>query len=417
MTNESSSVSLFPEKRSQKGIGGTAFQRSSSQPNRVVYIISDLSVGGAETVLYRLLSATDQTQWEPVVILLMEGGMLREPIEELGIEVYALKINRKLPTPLDLWRLIRLLRRLQPDVVVGWMYYGCLAAQLANFFLPRSVSVVWSIHYSIASLKNEKPMLAAAIRICAYLSGLPARIVFVSHDGQAKHDGLGFNMANSCVIANGISPTPYMPSPEARALTRAELDLSPESLLIGMVSRYHPTKDYANFLQAAALISQKHPETHFLLVGAGVDEDNSELRRMIEELGLNGRAHLVGERHDIPRLMAALDIFSLSSYCGDSFPTVITEAMACAIPCVVTDVGDAALIVSDSGCVVPPRDPQALTDAWLTMIELGEAGRNRLGRFARKRVLECFPLKTMVHSYESLYKMSLAEKTPVAKKN
>ena len=149
-------------------------------------------------------------------------------------------------------------------------------------------------------------------------------------------------------------------------------------------------EDHANFLQAAALLSTKHQDAQFVLIGRGVDHENRVLRRSLENLGLTDRTHLLGERHDMPRLAAALDIFSLSSAYGESFPNVIGEAMACEVACVVTDVGDAHWIVGDAGRVVPPRDSRALAEAWEQMIELGAEGRTAIGRAARARVIERF---------------------------
>jgi glycosyltransferase involved in cell wall biosynthesis len=375
-----------------------------------MYVISDLSIGGAEMMLYKLLTETDRTRFEPIVVSLMDTGALRERIESLKIAVHTVGVRPRLPTPLALWRLIRLMRRLRPDLIVGWMYHSCLAAQLAGMFTSRQASTLWSIHYSTNSLAEEKWLTALVIRACAFLSRLPHKIIFVSRDGQSKHRQLGFDITNSCVIPNGIDATTFVPSSEARASVRSELGLPGDALIVGMVSRYHPMKDYAGFLRAAALILQAHPETHFLLVGRAVDSENQELRRLIHELGLAHRAHLLGERHDIPRLAAALDVFSLSSYC-ESFPTVIGEAMACAVPCVVTDVGDSALIVGDNtGRVVPPRDSVALAHAWGEMIKLGAEGRVAMGRAALSRVSELFPLKSVVHRYEALYEAVLAER-------
>jgi glycosyltransferase involved in cell wall biosynthesis len=168
-------------------------------------------------------------------------------------------------------------------------------------------------------------------------------------------------------------------------------------------------KDHVNFFRAAALISQTHPETHFLLSGQRVDRDNLTLRRLIQDLGLETRTHLLGERHDMPRLSAALDIFSLSSSYGESFPNVIGEAMACEVPCVVTDVGDAAWMVGSSGRVVPPRDSHALAAAWKEIIELGPAGRRALGCVARSSVINRFALESVVARYQALYETVLTE--------
>jgi glycosyltransferase involved in cell wall biosynthesis len=415
MTNGPSRSSCNPAKRLQPETVPDASLRPCLKLARVMYVISDLSVGGAEMMLYKLLAETDRARFEPVVVLLMDDGALRERVEALGVEVRTLGISRRWPTPLDLWRLVRLTRRLRPDLVVGWMYHGCLAAQLGNFFSTRPAAVLWSIHYSVSTLSEEKWLTAATVRACALLSGMPASIVFVSCDGQSKHGLLGFKTANSCVIPNGISAAAFAPSPEARASVRAELCLPAGAVLIGTIGRYHPVKDHANFLRAASLVSEEHPETHFLLAGRGVDGGNRELRRLVQELGLARRTHMLGERHDIPRLTAALDIFSLSSYC-ESFPTVIGEAMACAVPCAVTDVGDAALIVGDTGRVVPPRNARALADAWSVMINLDDEGRAAMGRVARSRVRELFPLKSMARSYEALYEAALTEMTPAVRR-
>jgi glycosyltransferase involved in cell wall biosynthesis len=188
------------------------------------------------------------------------------------------------------------------------------------------------------------------------------------------------------------------------------LDLSEESFLIGMTGRYHPTKDHANFLQAAALTIAKHHDVNFLMVGQGVDEQNAALRQLIESSGLTGRVHLLGERHDIARIAAALDVFSLSSN-SESFPNVIGEAMACEVACAVTNVGDAHWIVGDSGLVVPPRDSNRLATAWSRIIELSAEDRMALGRSARERVIKYFQLDSVVRRYEELYSTIAAPKT------
>jgi glycosyltransferase involved in cell wall biosynthesis len=114
----------------------------------------------------------------------------------------------------------------------------------------------------------------------------------------------------------------------------------------------------------------------------------------------------------MPRLAAALDVFSLSSSYGESFPNVIGEAMACGVPCVVTDVGDAAWILGNTGRVVPPRDPRALADAWREMIDLGPGGRLALGREARSRVIERFTVESVVARYDAVYENVLAREAP-----
>jgi glycosyltransferase involved in cell wall biosynthesis len=122
------------------------------------------------------------------------------------------------------------------------------------------------------------------------------------------------------------------------------------------------------------------------------------------------RVHLLGERLDMPRLTAALDIASLSSAYEEGFPNVIGEAMSCGVPCVVSDVSDSPWIVGDSGRVVPPRNPEALARSWKDLIELGREERKALGETARSRVIECFSLASVVEQYERLYESVVAER-------
>jgi glycosyltransferase involved in cell wall biosynthesis len=269
---------------------------------------------------------------------------------------------------------------------------------------------LWSIHYSVGTLSSEKKLTAAVIRMCAPLSKLADHVIFVSQASRNQHEPLRYRLNKSCVIPNGIDVTKFVPSPESRASVRAELGLPADALLIGVMGRCHPMKDHENFLRAAALVSRKYPKIHFLLAGSGVDSQNRKLSSCVRELGLSHQTHLLGERSDIPRLAASLDVFCLPSY-GESFPNVIGEAMSCQVPCVVTDVGDAAWIVGNTGRVVQPRDPGAMADALVELIELGQVARKSLGHAARARVIERFTLASVVVRYETLYETVLASET------
>lgn len=381
--------------------------QNAAKPVKVMYVISDLCIGGAEMTLYKLLAETNRERFQPVVVSLVDRGTLRERIEALGIAVHTTRMEPGSPTPMGLWRLIKLIRTLKPDLILGWMYHSSLAAEVAKICSGLRVPVIWSIHYSLSSLVTEKKLTIAVIRLCGMLSRLPAKVVFVSQDGQTQHERLGYRIENTCVIPNGIDVKEFMPSAAARLSVRAELGIPAEAFLIGLIGRYHPMKDHANFLAAAALLLKTRPESHFLLIGRGIDQSNQQLSELIRQLNLADRTHLLGERRDTSRLAAALDIFSLSSY-GESCPNVIGEAMACGVPCVVTDVGDAVWIVGETGRVVPPRDANALALAWEEMINLGPENRQALGLLARTRVMDHFPIQAVMARYEDLYESVLA---------
>jgi glycosyltransferase involved in cell wall biosynthesis len=373
---------------------------------KILYIVTDLPTGGAEVMLYQLLAKLDRTRFSPTVIALRGRGTLGDRIESLAIPVYTLGITSGVPTPQALWRLLRLVRQLQPDLIQGWMYHGNLAAQLASLVCAKKVPVLWDIQCSLYSLALEKKTTAMVIQACARLSQQPEKVVYVSRVSQAQHEALGYQASKSCFIPNACDPSVFQPNAAARSAIRAELGLPESTLLIGLVCRYHPMKDHVNFIKAAALLAQSHPEVHFVLAGKDVDANNEAINHFSEALGMQSQVHFLGERRDTPRLTAAFDIAASSSAYGEGWPLVLTEAMACGVPCVVTDVGDSGWLVGDTGLVVPPKNPEALAAAWQTIVELTPTQRQALGDAARQRVIEHFSLDTIVHRYEHLYEQA-----------
>jgi len=382
---------------------------ASNSPKKIslLYITTDLTTGGAERMLYNLLSKIDRLRFEPVVVSLMDRGTWGDRIENLGIPVYTINLNQGKPTVDAIWRLMRYVHHLKPNLIQGWMYHGNLAAQLANVFLWGKIPVFWSIHHSINSLNQEKRMTVAIINFCAVISKFTNKIIFVSKNSQIQHEAIGYSSSHSCVTPNGFDTLVFQPSSTAKLSVRAELGLAKECLLIGLIGRYHPMKDHPNFMRAAALLAAKNPDVHFILAGTELDSKNQGLLQLIQELGLINQIHLLGERHDIPRITAALDILTLASAYGEAFPLVVGEAMACGVPCVVTDVGDSAWLVGNTGRVVPPRNSEALASAWQELLVLNSESRNALGDAARTRIIDNFSLDFVVDQYESLYESAL----------
>ena len=169
-----------------------------------------------------------------------------------------------------------------------------------------------------------------------------------------------------------------------------------------MVGRFDPFKDIRGFIETAGLLRQQFPQARFVLCGNGIEWENAELVSWIKAAGIGSVSHLLGRRDDIPRIMATLDI-AVSSSIGEGFSNVIGEAMACGVPCVVTDVGDSAMIVGDTGRVVPRRDPKALAKACEQLLEMEPERRTELGSLARDRILTNFRLPNIIRRYEQFY--------------
>lgn len=361
----------------------------------VLHLITGLDTGGAETMLYKLVARSDRARFRHVVVSLTDAGPIGGKIVALGVPVYTLGMRRGRPSPLAAIRWLALLRRVAPDLVQTWLYHADLLGLLGATVVR--LPVVWNIRSSF-----HHGLDSTVTKVCARLSGFPAAVVVNSEAGREIHAQLGYRPKQWQLIPNGFDLAQFAPDASAHEAVRRELDLPAAATLIGLVARFDPLKDHRTFLQAASILHGQDPEPHFLLVGQGVTPQNEALRRTIAAGGLLDQVHLLGERTDVPRLTAALDIASCSSY-GESFPTVVGEAMACGVPCAVTTVGDTASIVGDTGRVVPTKDPHALAAAWRELLELGPEGRRALGRRARDRVETLFGLDRVVSRYEELY--------------
>ena len=355
-------------------------------------------------MLLRLLSRLDRQRFLPSVISLLQLGPVGEKIEQLGISVRSLGMQPGKPSLASIWRLACWLRRDRPHVMQTWMYHadlvGGLAAQLVG-----NIPVAWGIRNSDLSPETSSRLTHLTVKTCAILSRwLPDRIVSCSEAARQVHTAIGYAAEKMMVIPNGYELETFRPDLGARASVRKGLAISEHATIVGMIARFDPQKDHRTFIRAAQLLHHDKPDAYFLLCGNEVTWENQQLVRWIDEAGIRTRCHLLGRRdEEIPLLTAALDIASLSSAYGEGFPNVVSEAMSCGVPCVVTDIGDAALIVGEAGIVVPPRNPDALATAWRTMLEMGSESRRHMGIAARQRIKERFDIKEIAGRYEYLF--------------
>ena len=367
----------------------------------VVHLITGLDIGGAELMLVRLLAHMDRTRFRSTVVSMTGRGALADRIEALQVPVITLGMRHGVPSPLAVTRLASHLRAARPVVLQTWLYHADLLGYVAGR-LAHVPAIVWNIRCGALRPQHHPVGLWWTVKVLARLSPHATAVVVNARAGQEESERLGYHPRRWVLIENGFELDQFVPSAEARDSVRRELGVGAETPLVGLVARFHPMKDHATFLRAAARLLQQRSDVVFVLAGRQVDDANPELRGMIGELGLRSSLRLLGERTDIPRLTAAFDVATCCSY-AEGFPNAIGEAMACAVPCVTTDVGDCARVVGDTGWVVPARDPAALAAAWADVLSLSSERRHDAGIRARARVTECFDIQSVVRRYEDLY--------------
>ena len=341
-------------------------------------------MGGAEQMLLKLTAHMDRKRFHSVVVSMTDVGPVGKKLLERGIPVYALGMRLGRPNPFGLVKLLRLLKTENPDLIQTWLYHADLLGFIAGK-MAGIKRIVWGLRCSNMELKNYRFLTSLTIKVCRRLSFFVDAIVVNSREGALFHKQLGYSKKKTILIPNGFDLDHFKPDEEARNWLRNELSLPSEATLIGLIARFDPMKDQANFLEAASLVFCPEGKVFFVMVGKGIDAANQDLLAVIPEK-IKKYVYLLGLRHDIPRITAGLDIAISSSAYGEGFPNTIGEAMACGIPCVATDVGDSSFILGPTGIIVPPRDAAALAAGLRTLLASGKTGRQRLGKQARIRV-------------------------------
>ena len=365
---------------------------------RIVHVIPDLDAGGAETMLAKLVGSMDRHRFSNAVISLTDRGQLGEEIEAVGVPVYALCMKRGRPDVFAIPRLIRLLRQLRPTIVQSWLYHADLLSTLV-VKLCGSPRLIWNLRCSNMDLEQYTPLTSLVQRVLAWQSAMPAAVVVNSEAGKLQHERLGYHPRRWEYIPNGFDTQRFLPDSKRRASRRNEWQLSDAAVLIALIARVDPMKDHATFLEAAQYVVKARRHARFVLVG----KDTETLASLMSEKGLKDAILVLGYQSDVASLLPAIDVVCLSSAFGEGFPNVLGEAMACAIPCVSTEVGDARRIIGDTGIIVPVRDSKALADAIIDLIDRGADGRALLGQAARVRIEKRYSLSTITDMYMALY--------------
>ena len=361
---------------------------------KVVFLIRDLNYGGAQRQLVTLVKALHQEDCFDVTVLhFYSGGPLLKDLIDRGITIISLEKQERWDVLGFFGRLFGHLKRIQPDVLHGYLGESNIVSIFVKPFFP-STRIIWGIRGSNTPSGRHGWLGSLLSLLERLLSSFADLIVVNSHIGKADCVKEGYPPDKMVVISNGIDTERFQPDSEAGAKVRSEWGISENTILIGLVGRLSPMKDHPTFLQAAALLSKEREDVRFVCVGVGEENYAKELYQLADDLGISEKILWAGGRSDMPAVFNALNIACSSSSDGEGFANVVGEAMACGVPCAVTDVGDSAWIVGDKGIVVPPKNPEALKTAIDELIEKANLDSNR--QEIRQLIVEQFSVRQLV---------------------
>ncbi|WP_138498124.1 glycosyltransferase [Nostoc sp. PA-18-2419] len=367
---------------------------------KIVFLIRSLNYGGAERQLVTLVKALDREYFDVTILCFYAGDSLSldKNLQDSNISIIYLKKQGRWHLFGFFRRLVQHLHRIHPDILHG---YGGTPNLLTIFLKPffPSTRMVWGLRNSDTDSNFYDWLGRLILQLECLLSSFADLIIINSYAGQASYLTHGFPSDKMMVISNGIDIELFQPDLEARTKVRSQWGISENTILIGLVGRLDSRKDHPTFLKAAALLCEDNQNVHFVCVGSGSENYAHELDELAHHLGISEKVIWAKARADMPAIYNALDIAASSSY-TEGFPNVIGEAMACGIPCVVTDVGDSAWIVGDTDVVVPPKTPLALKTAMKKLIEnlaLNGCDRTQI----RQRIIDKFSVAQLVLTTEA----------------
>jgi glycosyltransferase involved in cell wall biosynthesis len=362
---------------------------------RLMQLVISLEIGGTERLVADLARRL-RVEADITLCCLDRLGVWGEELQREGIPVHCLRRSPGVDLR-TVWRLGRLLRRHRIDILHCHQYSALFYGALASLLSP-STKVLFTEHGraypDIVSRKRALGNLA--------LARLADGITSVSHAvRQALVDFERLPARRIQVVYNGVEPQLYTAPLETAAFQRVALGIAPEELAIGTVGRLDPVKDHLTLIEAFAIVRQHLPQVKLFIVGDG--EMRVQLECAIRTHHLTHAVSILGFRADVPSLLAAFDVFALSSR-NEGMPVTILEAMAAGLPVVATAVGDNPSIVEDgmTGRLCPCGEPGQFAH---TLIELlrDESARRRMGIAGRERVLQHFTSERMLKQYRSIY--------------
>lgn len=368
---------------------------------KIVFLIRDLEYGGAQRQLVTLVKEFDQKKFEITLLHFYSGGPLVNELKNTSIPVISLEKRGRWDLLGFFSRLIRSLKEIEPDLLHTYMGESNLVAIFLKPFFP-SIRIIWGIRISQAPGDAFDWLGNIIGKLESLLSYVVDLIIINSHAGKEDYVSCGFPAEKMVVISNGINTERFQPDREAGRKVRVKWGISEQEILIGLVGRLYPQKDHPNFLQTAALLCKEYQNVRFVCVGTGPDKSYiQQLYQLTEELGLSEKVIWAGVHEDMCAVYNALDFAVSASAFGEGFGNVIGEAMACSVTSVVTNVGDSAWIVGDTGIVVPPQNSEALAAGCRQLIALSIPEKLVLQEKARRKILEYFSVRNLVETTQS----------------
>jgi len=379
---------------------GSETRHDANRPLRIVHVTSGLGPGGAEGVLYRLVTHSRDIEHE--VICLGPPDWYSDRLERVGVRVHHIAFYNLASAFSGAVPVHRLIRSSNADLVQCWMHRANAVGGIIGRLAGKPV--VWNIRSgTLAPLRLASRVLAKASgRLARWV---PNYVINCSARSADLHARWGYHAVPGSVIPNGYDSSVFFPDDEARSAMRSSVGVQRREFLLGTIGRWHAQKGYPDLLRAFRVVRQRNIPARLLMVGRGLDARNAELSQLIQESGCAEFVELLGEREDIASIARTPDVHVLASIGAEGFPNVVAETM-------LSGTGDSATIVGETGWVVQSGDANRLAGAiqeayaeWVGAPSKWAARRDA----ARRRIAQHYSLDRMVQAYADVWRQVVQE--------
>lgn len=371
----------------------------------VVHVITSLDTGGAEKMLIRLARCENSdNRYTHSIISLSKLKNNKKYLLDNNFKIYEFNLKKNVYSLIvNLYLIFNLINKINPSLVIGWMYHSCLIVSVINFFLKRKIFVLWNIRHTPVQLKDEKFITRFIIYLQIFFSKFVNGIIYNSMKSKKFHEYLGFKSKNSIMIPNGFQVDKKLNKHHKKTQLKTKLNLNKEDFVFGHVGRFHPMKNHKLFIEMAQIISQKTSNVKFVMVGRDINLENSSLKNLIQELGLEKKFILLDEQQNMDDIYKIINILCVTSKWGESFPNVIAEAMLNGVPCVTTNIGDAELIVGKKGKVVKKINKYEFSTYCMKLLEELKSSKNNLILDTRNHIIKNYNINKIIKDYENFF--------------
>ncbi|MDA8792871.1 glycosyltransferase [Bacteriovoracaceae bacterium] len=366
---------------------------------KLVHVINSLDIGGAESMLEKLLANTDQSKFDLSVVTLMDGGSLKKKIEAHGVPIYSCFMSRNpLKIMFGLIRLVRIIRNIGPNIIQTWMYHPNLLVFLISFLFPQKTKLYWNIR-SALHVYEQNNYWSFSTRLVIYLGSFFSRytsgIIINTNQGLKHHLKAGYCKNKFFYIPNGFNEEYFQRQDGLRKNFRKTNEIEENEFVIGFVGRFHRDKGPELFLDFA----KNHPQYRYLMVGP--ETDSSMAQDFVRERNLLDRVILLSSQSEMNQIYSGIDMLLITSE-TEGFSNTLAESMLCGVLPLAVDVGENKNIIQEE-FFVSSRNLQSLQEKFGKIENLTSTEKEKYSAEFRESIIDRFSIKNIAKKYEEYY--------------